>query len=458
MRRNIIAATVAATAVLLLAPDPVLAVSKGFPGATGYGAGVADGGAGGIVINVTNLNDSGGGSLRACVEGSSVARTCNFRVGGTINLATRLNIQDDGNITIPCQTAPGDGIQIMGTGAFTVLNIQDSSDIIITHCRFRSPEGANGGAGPDIVDIDASTDIILRHNTFQGGSDEVIGCTGDTGEFVNDITLQQNIFSHGWPDHSKATLFCNRAGAAVRGFSVYANLFAHSNDRMPEAELSDLAHFDFVNNVVYNWASEAMEIKDDDGGSDGEIRVDVEANVFRKGPDTSAGGCAIIYFDGDNTADPTDEGTIWASNNLLQNWGGTTCLYDTAANARSVGSRHKTITVSPLRTNTEVLSRITTYAGAWPRDSFDTTLMTEVNNLTGSIPAEGGTLAWPTLAGGTACTDADADGMCATWESANGFSDSNAADRNTVITTAGACFDYHALTCFLRQKHEDVVP
>ena len=78
-----------------------------FPGAEGQGRGSV-GGRGGVVIEVTNLNDTGPGSLRAACS-TIGPRTIVFRIGGIITLITEIQITEP-YIYIAAQTAPGDGI------------------------------------------------------------------------------------------------------------------------------------------------------------------------------------------------------------------------------------------------------------------------------------------------------------------------------------------------------------
>lgn len=100
-----------------------------FPGAEGGGSHTS-GGRGGKVLIVTNLDDTGPGSLRAAIE-TSGPRIVVFRVAGIISLKTPLAINHP-FITIAGQSAPGDGICIRGET--TEIN---THDVVIRYLRLR---------------------------------------------------------------------------------------------------------------------------------------------------------------------------------------------------------------------------------------------------------------------------------------------------------------------------------
>jgi len=80
-----------------------------FPGAQGFGT-ETKAGRGGNVIKVTNLNDSGTGSLRAALTANS-PRIVIYEVSGTISLSSKIEVTNP-YLTVAGQTAPSPGILV----------------------------------------------------------------------------------------------------------------------------------------------------------------------------------------------------------------------------------------------------------------------------------------------------------------------------------------------------------
>jgi pectate lyase len=125
-----------------------------FPGAEGHGRYVT-GGRGGQVIHVTNLNDSGSGSFREAVKGSS-KKIVVFDVAGVIALKSNLNI--GANTTVLGQTAPAPGITLR----YYTVN-PNGNNIIIRYLRFRRGQEKDVNDGADASTARHFTGIIIDH-------------------------------------------------------------------------------------------------------------------------------------------------------------------------------------------------------------------------------------------------------------------------------------------------------
>ena len=103
------------------------------------------------IVRVTNLDDSGPGSLRDALENCSGPKVIVFDVSGNIKLQTGIDIGDgsaeDGEatgsyITVAGQTAPSPGITLMHCG----IEINPSChDILLQHLRIRPGDTTVGG-------------------------------------------------------------------------------------------------------------------------------------------------------------------------------------------------------------------------------------------------------------------------------------------------------------------------
>ncbi|RRN78115.1 polysaccharide lyase, partial [Pseudoxanthomonas sp. SGD-10] len=217
-----------------------------FPGAEGGGA-YSFGGRGGKVYVVTNLNDSGEGSLRwACEQGG--ARIVVFNVAGIIHLKSPIVVKAP-YITIAGQTAPGDGVCVAGE-SFLI----DTHDVVVRFMRFRRGS-VDVTRRDDALGGNGIGNIILDHVSASWGLDEnmsmyrhVYDRDGKNLKLPTvNITIQNSIFSEALDTYNHAF------GSTIGGLNstFMRNLWASNISRNPSVGM--YGDFGFVNNVVWNW-------------------------------------------------------------------------------------------------------------------------------------------------------------------------------------------------------------
>ncbi|MBZ6231503.1 Ig-like domain-containing protein [Streptomyces olivaceus] len=254
------------------AADGVLA----FPGAEGGGR-YATGGRGGEVYEVTTLADSGPGSLREAVSGSN--RTVVFRVSGNIELKGGLDITGS-NLTIAGQSAPGDGICVVGNET----KAENVENIILRHLRFRGTDTL--GTPIDTFGMERCRNVIVDHCSFSWAVDECCSCYGN-----ENFTLQWCIVSEGLAlsVHEKGL---HGYGGLWGGDNAtyHHNLLVHQGGRNPRFSfVEDVAQrADLRNNVVYNYGYTSCY------GGEWADGVNIVGSYYRPGPDTLAQIAPVI--------------------------------------------------------------------------------------------------------------------------------------------------------------------
>jgi pectate lyase len=242
--------------IAVLAGFPSVANSPAFTGAEGFGA-ATQGGQGGQIIAVTNLNDRGAGSLRAAID-TKGPRIVVFRVGGTIVLDSSLRIRHP-NITVAGQTATPLGITLRNStkNAETPLKIE-THDVIIRYLRSRPGSNPKDAGNLDALTISGRKGnvyhIMVDHCSFSWATDEVVSTFYD----AHDITIQWSFITEGLDcaTHTeRGKRQCHSMGMLLgsdgsRNLSIHHNLFAHNRRRNPLVKNSGVT--DIVNNVIYN--------------------------------------------------------------------------------------------------------------------------------------------------------------------------------------------------------------
>lgn len=256
-----------------------------FPGAEGHGRYVT-GGRGGEIIHVTNLNDSGPGSLREALS-STKHKTIVFDVSGYIDLRSQLNVSS--NTTIAGQTAPEGGITLR----YFTLYFGNCDNVIVRFIRSRRSQVVDVNDGADATWGRYRKGIILDHCSFSWSIDEVASFYDN-----RDFTMQWCNVTEGLanPGHSKGA---HSYGGIWGGknASFHHNFIAHVQNRAPRfngarynrdnydktlyANSIQAERVDFRNCVVYNWGNGNGCYGGPGGGY-----INIVNNYYQAGPGT----------------------------------------------------------------------------------------------------------------------------------------------------------------------------
>lgn len=392
-----------ALAVASLTTSTISAQQLAFPGAQGWGR-FAEGGRKGTVYHVTNLNDSGSGSLRDAV--SQPNRIVVFDVSGVIRINSRIVFKN--NLYVAGQTAPGEGITVYGDG----VSFSGADNTIVRYMRFRM--GAVGTKDKDCAGIANGQNMIFDHCSFAWGQDENFSINWDNkGTAPKNITLMNSIVGQGLMTHSAGGLM------QAENITLYRILMVDNSTRNFKVKGIN----QYANNLVYNWKNAAYNMG---GDSEGQSYANIESNLFINGPAVGGncltGGNSNFHFYGaDNWQDSNRDG-IYNPTEFTSDGGG---------NRQATPYDYPTLEKWPAR---ELIDKLLPDVGAsLPyRDLADCYMVDEVlsfgkkgnlitneNELPFGVPTS-----WSWFKGEKPA-DSDGDGMPDSWEKAHGTDPAN---------------------------------
>ena len=462
-----------------------------FPGAEGFARYTTTGGRGGSVYHVTNLNDSGTGSLRAALTSSSPLIIV-FDVSGYIDLKSNINVRS--NKTVCGQTAPGDGITLR----YYTVEFTNCDNVIVRYLRFRRSQIKDVNDGADAAWGRRHKNIIFDHCSFSWSIDELASFYDNRDFTMQWCTLGEALAN---PGHSKGEHSYGGIWGG-KGASFHHNFIAHVQNRAPRfngarynwtgydatkySNSLQAEQVDFRNCVMYNWGNGNGCYGGPGGGyinminnyykagpgTKNKTRV-TQVSVANSGNSTSDNpypGYASRYYingNGSNAANYDWSGVIYddglstisgekyipdAAHNYgenvtyVKNGSGVDCVRLKLDEPIEAGE----VTTHSAETAYE---KVLLYCGAsYARDAVDARYMEETRTgtttYTGAISKRAGivdvinnpagtedptTASYPELASETrpADWDTDQDGMPDAWEEANGLDKNNAADAKT---------------------------
>ena len=457
-----------------------------FPTAEGYGR-YARGGRGGYVYHVTNLNDSGEGSLRYGLETLTGARTIVFDVGGIIELKSKITVPEEGgNVYVAGQTAPADGITLTQWG----FGMIGCDDVIVRDIHVRPGDRGLSGVNEvsDGMGLSSSNHCIIDHCSISWATDE-----GFSSRSAANITFQWNIIAESLNNSShydandRTKTECHAFAGSISGYtgSFHHNLLINNTGRnwsmaggMEQDAVTYGGQLDISNNVVYNWK---------DRTTDGGVRRLNFVNNYYKAGAVSNTALHVVSIDG-NELGTSDMQKMYVSGNVMTDSKGGYILKasDDAWAMGKAKSGQKNATDNDVRSNSpffenyinlqsaeeayQAVTSTTHGAGANAQgyDYLDSRYLKEVttgtytytgskDGLNGIIDSQKDAGGYPTSSnfkGGTAGKDSDGDGMPDTWENEHGLNPNDASDGAIVSLSAD---DYTNLELYLNELAGDGV-
>ncbi|MDE7421889.1 MAG: pectate lyase [Muribaculaceae bacterium] len=282
MKKSLLLAGALALCTPLFADD---AAAPAFPGAEGHGR-FTTGGRGGKIVHVTNLNDSGEGSLRWAMAQSG-PKTIVFDVSGYIDLKSQLDVTS--NTTIAGQTAPEGGITLR----YYTLYFGKCDNVIVRFIRSRRSQVKDVNDGADATWGRRRKNIIIDHCSFSWSIDEVASFYDNRNFTMQWCTIGEGLAN---PGHSKGA---HSYGGIWGGkeASFHHNYLTHIQNRAPRfngaryewdgwdktkyENTVDAERVDFRNNVLYNWGNGNGCYGGPGGGY-----INIVNNYYQAGPGT----------------------------------------------------------------------------------------------------------------------------------------------------------------------------
>jgi len=214
-------------------------------------------------MEVTNLNDSGTGSLRACIDAFG-PRTCFFRVSGLITFLSRAQISNP-YITIAGQTAPGGPIAIGGPKQVGEQIFVSTHDVVVRYITWdgNSPTPTGPDTGTVCCEMASGSQIynvVWDHISTRWSGNKplpLISNTASTG--VHNMEIQWSLIYEPNVAHAVGigTLYVDSGGSAMATTDddAHHNMFVTVDHRLPLNQSGN--HTRWVNNLVYNYGQAA---------------------------------------------------------------------------------------------------------------------------------------------------------------------------------------------------------